>query len=97
MRTQPIDQVFWYQKRNSMVVTYRDGDPDRTTETQATATKLANTEGLVRVPSRQGICRWVRNPESRRRTWYQGTPTSYFRTSHAWHAWNATSDLHIPE
>jgi hypothetical protein len=71
MRNQRVDQVFWYQKRHSMVVTYRDGDPDRTTETQAAASELAESEGLVRVPSRQGIFRWVRNPESRRHTWCQ--------------------------
>jgi hypothetical protein len=66
MRNERIDQVFWYQKRNSMVVTYRDGDPDRTTETQAAANELAKAEGLTQVPSRQGIFRWVRNPESSR-------------------------------
>jgi hypothetical protein len=74
LRSQLIDQVFWYQKRHSMVVTYRDGDPDRSTETEEAAYELAKTEGLVQVPSRQGILRWVRNPHSRRRTWSLGPP-----------------------
>ena len=74
MRDQRIDQVFWYQKRNSMVVTYCDGDPDRTIETQAAASELAEAEGLIQVPSRQGIFRWVRNPQSNRRTWYLECP-----------------------
>jgi hypothetical protein len=66
-----IDQVFWYEKRHSMVVTYHDGDPDRSTDTRAAAYDLAKSEGLVQVPGRQGILRWVRNPKSRHQTWCQ--------------------------
>jgi hypothetical protein len=75
MHNPKIDQVFWYQTRNSMVVTYRDGKPDRTNDTQAAASKLADTEGLTQVPSREGISRWVRNPQSTRRTWHLETST----------------------
>jgi hypothetical protein len=73
MPNERIDQVIWYRKRNSMVVTYCDGDPDRTTETQGAARNLAEAQGLIQVPSRQDVFRWVRHPESRHRTWGLGT------------------------
>jgi hypothetical protein len=59
-----IDQVFWYKRRNCMVVTYRDGDPDRIVTTERSAEVLSKEAGLVLVPTLPGVVRWVRNPES---------------------------------
>jgi hypothetical protein len=59
-----IDQVFWYKRRNCMVVTYRDGDPDRIVATERSAAVLSEQAGLVLVPTLPGVVRWVRHPES---------------------------------
>jgi hypothetical protein len=59
-----IDQVFWYKRRNCMVVTYRDGDPDRIPATERSAAVLSEQAGLVLVPTLPGVVRWVRHPES---------------------------------
>jgi hypothetical protein len=65
MMVRQIDQVFWYHKRQCMVVTYRDGDPDRVlTTTEKSAEVLSAEAGLVLVPSLPGVVRWVRHPES---------------------------------
>jgi len=64
MMVRKIDQVFWYERRKCMVVTYRDGDPDRIATTEQSAAALSEEAGLVLVPTRPGVVRWVRNPES---------------------------------
>ena len=69
MDIQQIDQVFWYEKRDCMVVTYRDGEADRLPATEPAAARLAEDAGLVLVPTRPGIVRWARNPESCFPTW----------------------------
>jgi len=69
MDIQQIDQVFWYQKRDIMVVTYRDGAADRSAATEPVAESLAGDAGLILVPTRPGIVRWARNPESCFPTW----------------------------
>ena len=63
MSIQQIDQVFWYQKRNSMVVTYRDGKADRMPATASAAAALAADARLILVSTRPGVVRWVRHPE----------------------------------
>jgi hypothetical protein len=47
-----------------MVVTYRDGDPDRIPATERSAAVLSEQAGLVLVPTLPGVVRWVRHPES---------------------------------
>ena len=69
METQQIDQIFWYQRRDCMVVTYRDGEADRLAGTESAAARLAGDAGLLLVPTRPGIVRWARNPESCFPTW----------------------------
>ena len=69
MDIQQIDQVFWYQRRDCMVVTYRDGEADRLAATESVAASLAVDAGLVLVPTRPGVVRWARNPESCFPTW----------------------------
>jgi hypothetical protein len=64
MMVRQIDQVFWYERRTCMVVTYRDGDPDRVITTEESAAALSEQAGLVLVPTRPGVVRWVRDPRS---------------------------------
>jgi hypothetical protein len=64
MYIRQIDQVFWFPRRNCIVVTYRDGSPERMKATKSTAAMLAEVAGLDLVATRPGIGRWVRNPES---------------------------------
>ncbi len=73
MSVEQIDQVFWYQKRNCMVVTYRDGEADRAPATVSAAASLAEDaqigscpdsarRGQVGTKSRIERCHLVRLP-----------------------------------
>lgn len=64
MSVQQIDQVFWYEKRHRMVVTYGDGKSDRAVVTESAAAALAEDARLVLVPTRPGVSRWVRKADS---------------------------------
>jgi hypothetical protein len=59
-----VDQVFWYRKRHCMVVTYRDGDPDRINTSEWSASVFSQQAGLVQVPTLPAVVRWVRDPGS---------------------------------
>ena len=60
MLADEIDQVVWYEKHQRMVATYGDGKPDRIEANELVAMRLAKDAGLVLVPSRPGVVRWVR-------------------------------------
>ena len=60
MGAQQIDQVFWFEKRRKMVVTYGDGRPDNTVVAESVAAVVAAEAGLVLVPTLPGVVRWVR-------------------------------------
>jgi hypothetical protein len=60
MSVQQIEQVFWYERYGSMVVTYGDGKPDRAVVTESAAAALAEDARLVLVPTLPGVVRWVR-------------------------------------
>jgi hypothetical protein len=85
MSIQQIDQLFWYQKRNCMVVTYRDGEADRIAATETAAAALAEDARLVLVPTRPGVVRWVRNPESSCPSWSVCLTGPRHRASNAAH------------
>ena len=60
MGAEQIDQVFWFEKRRHMVVTYGDGRPDSTGAPESVAAVVAEEAGLVLVPTLPGVVRWVR-------------------------------------
>jgi hypothetical protein len=69
LQAHQIDQVFWYQKRNCMVVTYRDGEPDRIPTTESAAASLAAEAGLTLVLTKPGVLRWARSSELSDANW----------------------------
>jgi hypothetical protein len=64
MAEREVVSVVWHERDDLIYVTYADEDPDRMVAVHAVAADFAREAGLSMVPAPDGICRWVRNPET---------------------------------
>ncbi len=55
--------VVWKELGNRIVITYAEGEPDRVRAGQLVAAEVARDAGLIVVPTRDGMARWVKDPD----------------------------------
>lgn len=59
-----IVRVVWKELGNRIEVIYADGESDRVRASQLVAADIAKDAGLTVVPTRDGMARWVKDPEA---------------------------------
>jgi len=59
-----IIAVVWKELGNRIEVTYAEGDSDRVRAGPAVAADIARDAGLTVVPTREGMARWERDPDT---------------------------------
>ena len=59
-----IVSVVWKELGNRIEVTYAEGKSDRVRAGPAVAADIARDAGLTVVPTRDGMARWVKDPDT---------------------------------
>ena len=59
-----IVAIVWKELGNRIVVTYADGESDRVRAGPAVADDIAQDAGLTVVPTRDGMARWEKDPDT---------------------------------
>ncbi len=55
--------VVWKELGNRIVVTYADGEPEKVRASELVAADIARDAGLSVVHTRDGMARWVKDPD----------------------------------
>jgi len=58
-----IVRVVWKELGSRIEVIYADGESDRVRASQVVAADIAKDAGLTEVPTRDGMARWVKDPD----------------------------------